>query len=50
MRTLLLPVILSSLAFADTPKLPGIGEVMQEMIAKNEVAGVVTVVANKNGK
>ena len=49
MRTLLLPFLLSSIAFADTPKLPGIGEAMQEMIAKNEVAGAVTVVANKEG-
>ena len=49
MRTLLLPFVLSSLAFADTPKLPGIGEAMREMIAKGEVAGAVTVVANKDG-
>lgn len=49
MRTLLLPFVLSSIALADTPKLPGIGEAMQEMIAKGEVAGAVTVVANKDG-
>jgi CubicO group peptidase (beta-lactamase class C family) len=35
-------------AFADEPKLPGIGAAMQEMIAKNEIAGAVTVVVNKN--
>ncbi|MCB1276148.1 hypothetical protein [Prosthecobacter sp.] len=49
MRTLLLPFVVSSLAFADTPKLPGIGEAMEKMIAQHEVAGVVTVVANKDG-
>jgi CubicO group peptidase (beta-lactamase class C family) len=47
MRTLLLSFAFSSLAFSATPKLPGVGEAMQEMIARNEVAGVVTVVANK---
>ena len=31
-------------AFADEPVLPGIGAAMQEMVAKNEVAGAVTVV------
>ena len=49
MRTLLLPFVLSSIAFADTPKLPGIGEAMGEMIAKGEVAGAVTVVVKKDG-
>lgn len=49
MRKLLFPFVVSSLAFAETPKLPGIGEAMREMIAKNEVAGVVTVVADKEG-
>lgn len=49
MRSLLLPFVLASIAFADTPKLPGIGEAMGEMIAKGEVAGVVTVVAKKDG-
>src|SRR5579859_1497623 len=34
--------------FADEPKLPGIGAAMQEMIAKNEIAGAVTVVVNKD--
>jgi len=35
-------------AFADGPKLPGIGAAMQEMIAKNEIAGAVTVVVAKD--
>jgi len=34
--------------FADGPKLPGIGAAMQEMIAKNEIAGAVTVVVKKD--
>src|SRR5688572_22495353 len=35
-------------AFADGPKLSGIGATMQDMIAKNEIAGAVTVVVAKN--
>lgn len=35
-------------AFADTPKLPGIGATMQELITKNEIAGAVTVVVTKD--
>src|SRR5947207_7520879 len=35
-------------AFADGPKLPGIGAAIQEMIAKNEIAGAVTVVVAKD--
>jgi CubicO group peptidase (beta-lactamase class C family) len=35
-------------AFAAQPKLPGVGAAMQEMIAKNEIAGAVTVVVNKD--
>ena len=35
-------------AFADGPTLPGVGAAMQEMIAKNEIAGAVTVVVKKN--
>src|SRR6266853_809571 len=31
-------------AFADPPKLSGIGDAMQEMITKNEIAGAVTLV------
>src|SRR6266487_6856695 len=34
-------------ALADGPKLPGIGAAMQEMIAKNEISGAVTVVVTK---
>jgi CubicO group peptidase (beta-lactamase class C family) len=30
------------------PRLPGVGAAMQEMIAKNEIAGAVTVVVNKD--
>jgi len=35
-------------AFADAPKLPGVGATMQELIAKNEIAGAVTVVVTKD--
>ena len=35
-------------AFGDSPKLPGIGAAMQEMIAKNEIAGAVTVVVQED--
>src|SRR5437867_10760436 len=35
-------------AFAAGPKLPGIGAAMQEMIAKSEIAGAVTVVVTKD--
>jgi len=35
-------------AFADTPELPGVGAAMQEMIARNEIAGAVTVVVSKD--
>ena len=34
--------------FAAAPTLPGIGAAMQEMVAKNEVAGAVTVVVSKD--
>jgi hypothetical protein len=34
-------------AIAEEPKLAGVGSAMQEMIAKNEVAGAVTVVVSK---
>src|ERR1044072_2545106 len=33
---------------ADAPRLPGIGAAMQEMIAKSEIAGAVTVVVQKD--
>src|SRR5882757_2782839 len=35
-------------AFAEPPKLSGIGDAMQEMIAKNEIAGAVTLVISKD--
>src|SRR2546427_12119793 len=35
-------------AFADGPRLPGIDAAMQEMIAKNEIAGAVTVVVKED--
>src|SRR4029077_755514 len=35
-------------AFADAPKLPGIDATMQALIAKNEIAGAVTVVVTKD--
>jgi len=37
-------LFLAPLAFADPPKVPGVGNAMQEMIAKNEIAGAVTLV------
>lgn len=39
---------LTTSAFAEDPKLPGIGAAMQEMVAKNEVSGAVTVVLAKD--
>jgi CubicO group peptidase (beta-lactamase class C family) len=35
-------------AMAADPKLPGVGTAMQQMIAKNEIAGAVTVVVSKD--
>jgi len=35
-------------AFADAPKLPGVGDTMQGLIAKNEIAGAITVVVTKD--
>jgi CubicO group peptidase (beta-lactamase class C family) len=35
-------------AFADPPKLPGIGAAMQGMIERNEIAGAVTAVVSKD--
>jgi CubicO group peptidase (beta-lactamase class C family) len=47
-----LPVILvlsaALSALAEEPKLPGIGAAMQEMIAKNEIAGAVTAVVTRD--
>lgn len=49
----ILALALSSIAAfsthaADAPKLPGVEAAMREMIAKNEVAGAVTIVAGKD--
>ena len=41
-------VLTTAFAFAATPKLPGVGAAMDAMIAKNEVAGAVTVVVTKD--
>jgi CubicO group peptidase (beta-lactamase class C family) len=41
-------LLLSHLAFADEPKLRGIGAAMEAMVAKNEIAGAVTVVVTKD--
>jgi CubicO group peptidase (beta-lactamase class C family) len=35
-------------AFAEVPTLPGVGAAMQEMTAKNEIAGAVTLVVSKD--
>ena len=35
-------------AFAEAPILPGVGAAMQEMTAKNEIAGAVTLVVSKD--
>lgn len=34
--------------FADTPTLPGVGAAMKEMMAKNEIAGAITIVVGTN--
>ena len=50
-----LPAVLAATAFfltqfasADEPLLPGIGAAMREMVAKNEIAGAVTMVVTKD--
>lgn len=50
-----LPIIAASLAaatvssaLAEPPRLPGVGDAMQAMIAKNEIAGAITVVVTKD--
>ena len=45
---LVAPLSVALSAAAATPKLPGVGAAMQEMIAKSEIAGAVTVVVKKN--
>ena len=41
-------LFVAPIASADSPKLSGIGDAMQAMIAKNEIAGAVTVVVTKD--
>jgi len=41
-------LLIGPFAFADPPRLPGIGDAMQEMITKNEIAGAVTLVIAKD--
>ncbi len=45
---LLLFLAFVSSGLAATPQFPGVGAAMQEMIAKNEIAGAVTVVVTKD--
>ena len=40
-------LLVASQVYADTPKLPGVGAAMEQMVAKNEVAGAVTLVVTK---
>jgi CubicO group peptidase (beta-lactamase class C family) len=47
-RLTILALAATLTAFVQEPKLPGIGTKMQEMIAKNEIAGAVTMVVTKN--
>jgi len=48
MRSALLALTATLTALAGEPRLPGIGTAMEGMIAKNEIAGAVTVVAAKD--
>lgn len=41
-------ICLARPAFSEEPKLPGVGAAMQEMVAKYEVTGAVTVVVSKD--
>jgi len=43
-----LAVVTGFSAMAETPKLPGVGAAMQEMIAENEIAGATTMVVSKD--
>jgi CubicO group peptidase (beta-lactamase class C family) len=47
-RVAILALSATLTVFADEPKLPGIGAAMEDMVAKHEVAGAVTVVAAKD--
>ncbi|MEP6914504.1 MAG: serine hydrolase domain-containing protein [Acidobacteriota bacterium] len=46
--TVVLALSAALTAFAQEPKLPGVGAAMQNMVAKNEIAGAVTMVVTKN--
>ncbi|MEO8076038.1 MAG: serine hydrolase domain-containing protein [Acidobacteriota bacterium] len=46
--TVVLALSAALTAFALEPKLPGVGAAMQNMVAKNEIAGAVTMVVTKN--
>ena len=43
-----LAFLLAALSAAAAPHLPGVGVAMQEMVAKGEIAGAVTVVVTKD--
>lgn len=46
--TVSLALLTTFSTLAQTPRLPGVGAAMQEMIAKNEIAGAITVVVTKD--
>ncbi len=46
--TLTAALCLARSTFADEPTLPGIGTAMQELVAKNEIAGAITMVVAKD--
>ena len=41
-------LVVAPSALADPPRLHGIGDAMQKLVTKNEIAGAVTVVATRN--
>src|SRR4051812_45635872 len=41
-------LFVAPLVLAEQPRLSGIGDAMQEMVAKNEIAGAVTVVVTRD--
>jgi CubicO group peptidase (beta-lactamase class C family) len=43
-----LSVVPLATAVVDSPKLPGVGDTMQALVAKNEIAGAVTMVVTKD--
>src|SRR5690349_9322288 len=48
LRCMIVALLAATAAFADSSKLPGVGDAMQEMISKNEIAGAVTMVVSKD--